>query len=254
MAIKPQRLDMRYRIAWQGRWHVGSGYQSAGIERLQRRLHGPHGTPFVPGSQLKGVLRHQCERFALALELDALDPHVHSEEHSRRLVKHFTPLAKSELVVDRLFGTRYQGECLFVTNALPFAPKVENATFVHARTAIDRLTGTVKEQNLFTTELTEKDVHLHGTIRARHPAGVLTQENEGFPYEYTLLVAALLSLDTLGGDKSVGLGQCRMELVDDMVCWNGSALRHEDALESFRSEPEDWGELLNLLRQEGGST
>lgn len=256
MAIKPQRLpqrlDMRYRIEWRGRWHVGSGYQSAGTDRLQRRLQGPHGAPFVPGSQLKGVLRHQCERLALALELDALDPHAHNnEEHKHRLVKHFTPLAKSELVVDRLFGTRYQGECLFVTNALPCASKVENATSVQARTAIDRLTGTVKEQHLFTTELTEKHVYLHGTIRARHPADVLTQEDEGFPYEYTLLVAALLSLDTLGGDKSVGLGQCRMQLVDDTMCWNGSTIGADDALESLRSEAEDWSEMLNLLHLEG---
>ena len=220
---------------------------------MQRRLQGRHGVPFVPGSQLKGVLRHQCERLALALELDALDPHAHNKEHRQRLVKHFTPLAKSELVVDRLFGTRYQGECLFVTNALPCAPEGKNATSIQARTAIDRLTGTVKEQHLFTTELTEDSVPLHGTIRARHPANVLTQEDEGFPYEYTLLVAALLSLDTLGGDKSVGLGQCRMQLVDDTMCWNGSAIGTDDALESLRSEPEYWGEWLDTLHQERDS-
>lgn len=250
--MKPQRLDLCYQIKWEGRWHVGSGYQSAGTDRLQRRLLGHDGMPFVPGSQIKGVLRHQCERFALALELEAIDPHEHRGEH-RSLVKNFIPLAESDLVVDRLFGTRYQGECLFVTNALPLTTDADWTTSVHTRTAIDRLTRTVKEQHLFTTELTAEHLHLHGTIRARHPAGVLTQEDEGFPYEYTLLVAALLSLDTLGGDKSVGMGQCRMQLVDDTVCWNGNSIRQDDALESLRSEPEEWGEWLNILRQNGGA-
>ena len=94
--MKPQRLDLCYYIVWNGRWHVGSGYQTAVADRLLRRL--PNGFPFVPGSQIKGVLRHHCERLALALDLKAVDPHS-SEGHNQQLVKHFTPLAKSELVV-----------------------------------------------------------------------------------------------------------------------------------------------------------
>ena len=45
---------------------------------------------------------------------------------------------------------------------------------------MDRVTRTVMEKHLFTTELTEGDIALQGTIRARHPAGVLTQEDDGF--------------------------------------------------------------------------
>ena len=239
--MNPQRLDLGYRIMWQGRWHVGSGYQSAVADRLLRRL--PDGSPFVPGSQIKGVLRHQCERLALALGLEAVDPHASSEEHNQRLVTHFTPLAKSDLVVDRLFGSRYQGECLFVTNALPVASGVTSETPVQARTAMDRVTGTVMEQHLFTTELSQGDLNMEGEIRARHPAGVLTQEDDGFPYEYALLVAAFLSLDALGGDKSVGLGRC--EVTVESLRWNVSP---DDALRSFK-EP-DWGDLLNMVRGE----
>ena len=55
--MKPQRLDLCYHIVWRGRWHVGSGYQSAVADRLVQRL--LDGAPFVPGSQIKGVLRHQ---------------------------------------------------------------------------------------------------------------------------------------------------------------------------------------------------
>ena len=73
--MNPQRLDLNYDIVWQGRWHVGSGYGSATADRLLQRMGGTNGDPFVPGSQIKGVLRHHCERLALALDLEAINPH-----------------------------------------------------------------------------------------------------------------------------------------------------------------------------------
>ena len=113
---------------------------------------------------------------------------------------------------------------------------------------MDRVTGTGMEQHLFTTELAEGDVSLRGTIRARHPAGVLTTYEDGFPYEYALLVAALLSLDALGGDKSIGLGRC--EVTVESLLWNGHSQATNDALQSFQEFPEDWNEWVNALREE----
>lgn len=247
--MKPQRLDLGYRIAWDGRWHVGSGHQSAAADRLQRRWEsrGRDGAPFVPGSQIKGVLRHHCERLAIALGLGVVDPHSGAESGDRSLVTHFRPLATSDLLIDRLFGNRYQGECLFFTNALPATSIPVNPTMVAARTAIDRATGTVREQHLFTTEMVEKGISLQGGIRARHPRGVLTQDEDGFPYEYALLVAGLLSMETLGGGRSVGLGRCEVSLEPDSFRWNDQVITLDDALRSFK-EP-DWDEMLKLLRE-----
>ena len=248
--MKPQRLDLSYCIAWEGRWHVGSGYRSTTADRLQRRRDAEDGAPFVPGSQMKGVLRHQCERLALAFGLEVVGPHAGTESGDRSLVNHFVPLAESDLAVDRLFGSRRQGECLFVTNAVPVSSEANdrNESTVRTRTAIDRVTGTVMEQHLFTTELAEGDIDLAGQIRARHPAGVLTQDDGGFPYEYALLVAGLLSLDALGGDKGAGLGRCEVSAVPDALRWNGCSISLEDALESFQEE--DWATLMSLLREE----
>lgn len=243
--MKPQRLDLCYHIVWQGCWHVGSGYQSAAADRLVQRL--PDGSPFVPGSQIKGVLRHQCERLTLALGLKTVNPHAGIEEDEHSLVEYFMPLEKSDLMVDRLFGSRYQGECLFVTNAVPMSSEVESASSVQARTAIDRVTKTVMEHHLFTTELTGRDISLRGKIRARHPAGILTQEEDGFPYEYALLVAGLISLDALGGDKSVGLGRCEVDLETESLRWNGQRIPLDEVLQSFREE--EWGEWVNTLRE-----
>ena len=248
--MQPQRLDLEYHIVWQGRWHVGSGYQSAATNRLLHRMGGVDGSPFVPGSQIKGVLRHQCERFAFALCLEATNPHAGIEEDDQKLIKHFTPLAKSTLVVDRLFGSRYQGECLFVTNAEPVPSEEKTVTSVQPRTALDRVTGTVAEQHLFTTEFAERGVNLQGSIRARHPADVLTQYKGGFPYEYALLIAALLSLDALGGDKSAGLGRCKILLKEETLRWNSQCISLEEALQSFKDEPDGWGLMLEMLREE----
>ena len=248
--MKPQRLDLKYEIVWQGRWHVGSGYQSAATSRLLQRMGGVDGVPFVPGSQIKGVLRHQCERFALALGLEAINPHAGIEKDDQKLVKHFKPLAASSLVVDRLFGSRYQGECLFVTNANPVPSAEKTTTAIHPRIALDRVTGTVMEQHLFTTEFAEGGANLQGTIRARHPAGVLTQYEGGFPYEYALLLAALLSLDALGGDKSVGLGRCKIRLKEGTLCWNSERISSDDIFQSFKDESKEWGLMLEMLREE----
>ena len=246
--MEPQRLDLCYEIVWKGRWHIGSGYQSAVADRLLRRMGGVKRYPFVPGSQLKGVLRHQCERLALALGFEAINPHAVTPEDEKALVTHFTPLTNSKLIVDRLFGSRYQGECLFVTNAMPVSSDGEKTTSVQTRTAMDRVTGTVMEQRLFTTELVEVEINLQGQIRGRHPAGVLTQYEGEFPYEYALLVAGILSLETLGGDKSTGLGRCEVKLEGDKLCWNGDSINQNDVLQSFTEE--DWHTMVELLREE----
>ena len=70
----------------------------------------------------------------------------------------------------------------------------------------------------------------------------------GFPYEYSLLIASLLSLDALGGDKSVGLGRCRIDLEEESLRWNDESISKEDALQSF--EDEDWKEWVGILREE----
>lgn len=224
---------------------MGSGYQSAAADRLQRRSGG--GAAFVPGSQVKGALRHQCERLAGALGVETVDPHAGAEAGDRTLVEHFGPLAKSGLLIDRLFGSRYQGECVFVTNALPSEDGPQGPTAVAARTAIDRVTGTVMEQHLFTTETVEAGTDLHGAIRARHRSGVLTQDGGGFPYEYALLVVGLLTLETLGGDKSVGMGRCGIEI--ESLYWNDADTTIETACESFRDEPE-WADMVDVIRGE----
>jgi hypothetical protein len=127
------------------------------------------------------------------------------------------------------------------------------SSIVTTRVTIDRLTGTAREQRLFTSEAAPRQLtgRLGGRLRARHPAGVLTQDDDGFPYEYSLLVAALCGLDALGGEKGTGRGSCRVEIPDGGLRWNGRGITIQAAEKAF-DEP-DWGEMMQLLREEMGS-
>jgi CRISPR/Cas system CSM-associated protein Csm3 (group 7 of RAMP superfamily) len=244
----PQRLDVAFRIEWESDWHSGSGEGSAGIDRLVRkRQRGGKRLAFLPGSQLKGVLRHQCERLAALLGCDVVSPHQASGPETDTLVRHFGPLANSGLLIDRLFGSRYQGECLFVDDALP-AENAEESTRAHSRTSIDRVSGTARERTLFTTEVVPRAVALTGSLRARHPAGVLTCDGDGFPYEYALLLAGLLTVESLGGTRSAGMGRCRITVEGERVRWNGRA--DYPLAEALRGMDEkDWSDLVQLLRE-----
>jgi CRISPR/Cas system CSM-associated protein Csm3 (group 7 of RAMP superfamily) len=246
--MKNQRIDIDYCITWETAWHAGSGQASAAVDRLvRRRAHEKPAQrlPILPGSQLKGVLRHQCERLACLLECEVIPPHQVRE--SDELVDNFRPLRQSTLLVDRLFGTRYQGECLFVDDAKPAGtPSVQT----QGRTAIDRLTRTAKERTLFFSEVTDGGEKLEGRIRGRHPAGVLTQYDGGFPYEYALLIAALLSIESLGATRSAGRGKCHISVKDDEVLWNEEKKGLGILADCF--EIDGWNAWVQDLREGAG--
>jgi CRISPR/Cas system CSM-associated protein Csm3 (group 7 of RAMP superfamily) len=255
MNRQPQRLDVTFTITWQADWHVGSGRGTARVDRLlRRRVWGPRGEriPFVPGSQIKGVLRHQCERLLALLGGDVVSPHVVGSAVDPALLDQFRPLAQSRLLVDRLFGSRFQGECLFVEDAVPPRDSMPIVSRIHSRTAIDRVTGTARERTLFVTEVAPgRQTQLQSRLQARHAPGTLTQDADGFPFEYALLLAGLLSLDQLGGDKSAGFGRCQITIVGNAVRWNERPdYPVAEALKSF--EEAEWLEMLQLLREEEG--
>lgn len=255
MSDLPQRLNIDYRLVWEGDWHAGSGAGSASVDRLVRRLpptvHDTDrkGQPFLPGSQLKGVLRHHCERLAALFGCAVVAPHQVGSAPPTELLQGFRPLQRSGLVIDRLFGSRYQGDCLFVDDAVPESSTQAWAAREQGRTSMDRLAHTARERTLFVSEVVSgNEQALQGTIRARHPASVLSCYDGGFPLEYALLLAGLRTLDSLGSNRSSGLGRCRIDIRDDVVRWNSRSLTVKDALQCFE---EGWELMLELAREEG---
>ncbi len=123
--------------------------------------------------------------------------------------------------------------------------------WLRSRTSIDRATGTVRHRALFITEVVAgSGWSLCGWLRARHPPGVLTQDDGGFPFEYALLLAGLLSIDRLGSEKSAGLGKCQIAIPDGKVRWNDDP-QYPLAQALTSLEDPEWLEMLKLLRSEG---
>ena len=58
-------------------------------------------------------------------------------------------------------------------------------------------------------------------------------------------MAGLLSLDTLGGDKSTGLGRCEVRI--ESLRWNGENMSPQAALTSF--EELEWADMIEMLRE-----
>src|SRR5262249_51286788 len=137
-------------------------------------------------------------------------------------------------------------DCLFVEDARPETSDPW-PRWPHSRTAIDRLSRTARDRTLFVSEVVAGGKRsLKGSLRGRHPAGVLSQYDGGFPLEYSLLLAGLRSLESLGGDRSSGLGSCRIEVPEGGLHWQGGELELTRALDSFA---EDWKVMLDLARE-----
>ncbi|NLE36832.1 MAG: hypothetical protein GX621_02275 [Pirellulaceae bacterium] len=273
MANTPQRLDIDFSITWESGWHVGSGYGTPQVDRLVRRAGGWDSPAIVPGAQIKGVLRHRCEQIVAicdpspgtplendmqhAQHFQVVSPHVTPDPEQRQaLIANFVPLKNSLLMVDRLFGTRFQGGCLFVEDARPSRDEAKACKYrsmVANRITVDRVTGTARDQRLFSTEVVpqEGNASLYSRIRARHAPDILTQDDDQFPFEYALLLSGLLGIEALGGEKSTGRGRCRIEISPGVLRWNGRALEIADALAGF--DDVEWPSVYQLYREEAES-
>ncbi len=253
------RLDLEASIRFDmgpisgGRWHVGSGFRTAGVDRMVRRFPGRTGVPFIPGSQIRGVLRNQCERLLVALGGEYSDPHgVLPADGTPWALETFKPLRDlpKRVVVDRLFGTRYDGERLFVSNAFPEQPAGGSGagwqTDAVTRTSMDRLLGIVAEGKLFTTEVVSSTVPYRFTLRGRHRSDELTVlEGYRYPVEYALLIAGLLTLDSIGADRSAGFGWCTVSV--DRMTYQGEPVEVEEVVRFLRETGREYVEYLETF-------
>ena len=82
---------------------------------------------------------------------------------------------------------------------------------------MSRVTGTARRGMLFSSEYGRKDIQLDGRIVGLLP-GVQVISDPSISYALLLLLAALHSVDRIGGGRSAGLGQ--VEWTPTFVQWN----------------------------------
>ncbi|KPA19006.1 protein containing DUF324 [Candidatus Magnetomorum sp. HK-1] len=197
-------INIKLSIKFKSKWHTGSGEGNLMVDRLIRR--DSRNRPFIPGSTLKGVIRENCEKLSRTLNFNSpLDPHK----------KDFLTFEKLKSPVDRLFLNSFKESQLFFRDARLENEPSYNSTLNQSRICKYRTIGTSKENHLFTSEYATSgfsDSMIYKTeIDGFHENLLSFSDNEP-PYAYCLLIAAIMTTDLIGGDKSVGCGQVDIQI------------------------------------------
>jgi CRISPR/Cas system CSM-associated protein Csm3 (group 7 of RAMP superfamily) len=222
-----QSIELEIKIHFQSKWHSGSGEGGLLYDRLIRR--DAHRWPFIPGSTLKGVIREHCEKLSRLLDFpDPVDPHKPDITQIKKLWLFHEACSP----VDLLFGSNYKEGGLFFRDArLIKAPVFDS--FDQSRICRYRVLGTAKDKHLFTNEYAQP-MEFHSTITGYH-ANLVTLSEGDLPFGYCLLIAGILSVDRLGGDKSSGCGKVKLEVVSPFY-YNRQPLEVEEIFQYLDKE------------------
>jgi CRISPR/Cas system CSM-associated protein Csm3 (group 7 of RAMP superfamily) len=204
-------LEHLVRISFEAPFIMGSGHGRAGIFDHTTILDG-RGRAYIPGSSLKGRLRHWCHRIICSLAqenvTDPLDFNTLCPAIGDRFCR------GSVCAFCRLFGSPvHQGEYRFEDGALSSGMDVVDGftgeerlytiaaqTEGRTRIAIDRQRAVARSGHLFSYE--------HGAPYLGFNARITGPEDEQVR---VLLEYSCRCLTHLGGGASVGLGRCSME-------------------------------------------
>ncbi len=162
------------------------------------------GNLIIPGSHLKGRLRHECEKIARGLGWC-----VSRSPNPRNMVGDYTVPNKTELskhcIISSIFGDASQSSCLLVDDLVcKISSKDLPTEVLRPGVTINRRRRTAEDKKLFYLETSPPNTQLRftGSIHLIDPPS----------YATALICAGLRHINALGGSKSAGLGWLNWEL------------------------------------------
>jgi hypothetical protein len=167
-----------------------------------------------------------------------------SDPHADDL-KYFRPLIKLESPVDRIFGNKFEGGQLFFRDARLENEPPYGFQKTQARICKYRKLGTAKDKHLFSTEYAAP--MSFKTIIEGHHRGLINNMKEDLPFEYCLLIAGIMNITHLGGDKSTGCG--KTDVLVDSIQYNEKTVPKDTVFE-YLELPEYY---LDVLETEANS-
>lgn len=189
--------------------NVGSGV-SGDIFTNKAMVKDHAGLPLIPGSSLKGRLRHHCEQLASSLGLEprpcgspVAEAMCQPDPDKGDAIAQLCPAC-------RLFGSPWYPGPLAFSDFVLVEPAFLRESQAYARTTvrsgvgISRRRRVAEDRLLYTTEVFQPGNIL---IMEGEIGGQLQNEQD-----LALLVASLDALFTLGSNKTRGMGWCRLEL------------------------------------------
>jgi len=208
-------VQIDYKLQFAAPFHAGTGITEGLIDRSVVR--DADGNLYIPASTFKGVLREHCEqlcRFYLPNEPIA-------SPHDKRAA--LTQFGKAPSLISRVFGSPLHPGGLRFNDARQEVGTrqayQELQTTIATQVRIDRLTRTAVDKALYTSEFGSPYLLFKGTIKGQLNDTPITELTATIaaraPYTLAptcsllILLAGMLMVERLGGNKSTGKGQCR---------------------------------------------
>lgn len=250
-------VQIDYELRFDAPFHLGTGVTAGQIDRTVIRDAG--GYLYVPASTFKGVLREHCEQLCRFYLPNSQPPSPHDSYAA------LAQFGKAPSLITRIFGSPLSPGGLRFDDALldegekkkyedwkAYKEWKEMQTSVATQVRIDRVTRTAADEALYTSEFGTRDHVFIGKIKGSldcTPVDILraTQSDEmNLPtptYSLLVLLAGLLMIERLGGNKSTGKGQCRCIItglwLDGKICteqWPSWIEHLDDALNTYPDE------------------
>lgn len=162
------------------------------------------GNLIIPGSHLKGRLRHECEKIARGLGWC-----VSRSPNPQNMVGDYKVPNQTELskhcIISSIFGDASQSSCLLVDDLVcKISSKDLPTEVLRPGVTINRRRRTAEDKKLFFLETSPSNIQLRftGDIHLIDPP----------QYATALICAGLKHIHALGGSKSAGLGWLNWEL------------------------------------------
>lgn len=231
-------VKIDYTLEFVSAFHLGTGLRNGLIDRAIARSR--DGYLYVPGSTIKGVVRHRCEQIASLFGLEANDPHT---EMSLRKEAN----TQDPDIITRIFGSRFLPSTLFFDDAslskedralfdgdTPATVGKYKARQVEERTqvSLSRRVRTAKQGHLYTSEYGIRSLRFSGKIYGFLAGQSIMGELQS--YSLVLLLAGLKSLDRIGANKSTGAGDVICH-VTDSIEYGGETMSAQSVLEEYLS-------------------
>jgi Uncharacterized protein predicted to be involved in DNA repair (RAMP superfamily) len=243
------RLQLDYQLTFHTPFHFGTGLAEGIVDRSVQR--DAAGYIYVPGSTLKGVVREHCEQ--LARFFNPGDQRTTSPHDTANALQ---DLYSETTLITHIFGSQHHPGLLFFDNAYQTDEELELyngangddnhdnykdlQTSIYTQVRLERLTRTAVPGALYTSEFGNKDFLFEGTLSGWLADCTPIGQIPDLSQELLLLLAGLLLVDRLGGNKSAGKGACTLDIVHLTV--NGQA--------KDRTAWESWLDALDVLGKE----
>jgi CRISPR/Cas system CSM-associated protein Csm3 (group 7 of RAMP superfamily) len=235
---------------------VGAGGSSGSLAD-KPILKDSQGRLVIPASQLKGRLRHECEKLARALGWPVCEsptaqnmcpqqvgqskkmfdlPSYKLKERIGQTHREGEPEPQTHCLICQIFGNPALPARLQFSDLICAEPKENIPEVLRPGVSINRQRRTAEDQKLYFLETSPANASLkfEGCLQLQ-PLWALA-EGTPVPFAKALMLAGLRHIHALGGGKSTGLGwlqwefdQAQMAVSQEAWDWLGSAPKQTDA-------------------------